>query len=336
VLLVSGDIDRRTGGNLYDRQMERACRRAGLALRIVSVRSTAQARSTLARLEPRVIVIDSIAIPIAAPLVRWARETLRARVIALMHMPTRAHGTRALLRAADRVVAVSPDLARALARAGVPRSRITVIPPGSDGVPRVSRRAASSRGARAASRDDGWLRVLCVANWSPSKGIATLVAAAAHVPQVRLELVGDAGSGPYRHLVIARIRSSGLAGRVVIHGALGERAIARRYAGADVFALPTEREGYGIVFAEALTHGLPIIAADIDAVRQIVGDAGVFVARRRVRPLITALRLVTDAWHRSRLAKAARIRARALPRWRTSQLLFVALVRNEMDVAGGR
>lgn len=336
MLLVSGDPRRRTGGNLYDRHMERACRRAGLALRIVSVGSTAQARSQLERLAPRVIVIDSIAIAIAAPLVRWARETLHARVVALMHMPTTARGTRDLLRMADRVVTVSPDLARTLARLGVSRSRLTVIPPGSDGIPRLSRRTSPSRRTRGARRNDAVLRVLAVANWSPSKGIATLVAAAAQVPEVGLDLVGDVGSGAYRDAVVARIRSSGLGTRIVIHGSLAERALARRYAEADVFALPTEREGYGIVFAEALRHGLPVIAADIAAVRTVVGDAGMFVPPRRVRPLITALRLVTDAWLRGRLAKAARVRARALPRWTTSQDLFVALVRREMhpSVAG--
>lgn len=331
MLLVGGDVTRRTGGNLYDRHMERACRRAGIPLRIVSVGSVAKARSELARLEPRVIVIDSIAIPIAAPLLRWAREELHARVIALMHMPSVARGTRAVLRAADRVVAVSPDLASALARAGVPRSRLSVIAPGSDGIPHVS------PGARG-TRDDGSLRVLAVGNWSPTKGIATLVAAAAHVRETRLDLVGDVGAGAYRDAVLARIGSSGLGDRVVVYGALDGRALARRYAEADVFALPTEREGYGIVFAEALAHSLPIIAADIASVRAIVGDAALLVPPRRVRPLAAALRLMTDAWLRRRLAKAARVRARTLPRWTTSQAAFVGLVRTEMRaaVAGSR
>jgi glycosyltransferase involved in cell wall biosynthesis len=336
VLLVSGDITRRTGGNLYDRHMERACRGAGLALRIVSVRSTAQARSALVRLRPRVIVIDSIAIPMAAPIVHWAHETLHARVIALMHMPTTARGAHGVLREADRVVAVSLDLARTLARSGVPRSRIRVIQPGSDGVPLAPRRAASSRGARDAELADGSLRVLCVANWTPTKGIATLVAAAAHVPEVRVDLVGDVGTGSYRDSVMARIRSSRLGARVVIHGALGQRALAQRYARADVFALPTEREGYGIVFAEALKHGLPVIAGDIRSARSVVGDAGVYVPPRRVRPLVAALRLMTDPWLRRRLARYARVSARALPRWTTSRALFVALVRNEMDAAVAR
>ncbi len=321
MLLVGGDLARRTGGNLYDLRMERACRRAAVPLGIVSIRSTAHARSELARLRPRVIVIDSIAIPIAAPLVGWARTELGARVIALMHMPTKARGTRALLQAADHVVAVSPSLARTL---GVPPSRLTVIPPGRDGVPRVA------RGARG-PRDDGVLHVLSIANWSRAKGITTLVAAAALVPEVHLDLVGDIGTGEYRAAVLAR--TSGMGGRVTIHGTLGEGALARRYAEAHVFALPTEREGYGTVFAEALEHGLPIIASNIAPVRAIVGDAGLLVPPRRVRPLVSALRLMSDTWLRRRLARNARDRARALPSWAASQRAFVALVRSEMRAA---
>jgi glycosyltransferase involved in cell wall biosynthesis len=326
VLLVSGDLGRRTGGTLYDQRMERACRRAGVPLRIISVSSTPQARAALARLRPGVLVIDSIAIPLAAPLLLWARDALGARIVALMHMPTEARGTRALLRSADRVVAVGPDLGREL---GVSRPRLLVIPPGSDGVPRLARTA------RGRHRDAGRLRVLAVANWSRAKGIATLVAAAAHLPEIRLDLVGDVGSGPYRDAVLARIHSSDLGARVVVHGSLSGRALARRYAEADVFALPTEREGYGIVFAEALAHGLPVIAADIPSVRAIVGDAGLFVPPRSVRPLITALRLTSDAWLRRRLAKNARDRARALPSWASSQALFVGLVRSELRAAAG-
>jgi glycosyltransferase involved in cell wall biosynthesis len=231
-----------------------------------------------------------------------------------------------VLRAADAVVAVSPDLARTLSRAGVSRPRLTVIPPGSDGIPRMSR-------GRSRAREGRRLRVLAVANWSASKGIATLVAATAQVTNVHLDLAGDTGTSPYRDKVLAVIASHGVERRVAVHGSLGERALARRYAAADVFALPTEREGYGIVFAEALIHGLPVIAADIASVRAIVGDAGLFVTPRRVRPLAAALRLMTDAWLRRRLANAARVRARGLPRWATSQAAFVALLRGEMDAA---
>ena len=305
--------------------MEHACRRARVPLRIVAARSTTQARSELRRLRPRVIVIDSIAITIAAPLIGWIRRELGARVVLLMHMPTRARGTRALLREADRVIAVSSDLARTLAQQGASRSRLSVIPPGCDGIPHIARRTRKRR--------EHTLRVLAVANWSATKGIATLVAAAAQVPEVHLDLVGDPGRGPYREEVRARVRSNAMGGRIVVHGALDERTLARRYAEADVFALSTEREGYGIVFGEALAHGLPVIAADIAPVRAIVGDAGLYVPPRQVRSLAAALRLMTDEWLRRRLARNARVRARALPRWVASQAEFVALITHEIRAA---
>lgn len=303
--------------------MERACRRAGVPLRIVTIRTTAEARAVLARTRPRLVVIDSIAVDIVAPLLPWLRVALAARVIALMHMAAAARGTRSVLRSADRVAAVSADLARTLASAGIPRSRIVVIPPGSDRVPHVARRGRRGSG----------VRVLTVANWSPSKGIATLVAAAARVPEVRLDLVGDTRPASYRDAVIARIRSTGIRERVFVHGSLGERALARRYAEADVFALATEREGYGTVFAEAIRHGLPVIAADITTARDICGDAGLYVPPRRVLPLAAALRLVTDAWLRRRLARAARSRARKLPSWSRSEAAFIALIRSGLRAA---
>lgn len=325
MLLVTGDITRRTGGNLYDLRMQRACARAGVRLRIVSVRSTAQARSELARLRPRVIVIDSIALRLVAPLLPWMRGQ-RSRVVALMHMRTSAPGTRAVLRAADRIVAVSPHLARTLVRSGAKRSRIAVIPPGSDGIMPVS---------RARRRNDPKLHVLAVANWSRTKGIATLVAAAAHIPEVRLDLVGETG-GAHRDEVMAIIRSRRLGDRVVVHGALKGGALARRYVAADVFALPSEREGYGTVFAEALTCGLPVIAGDVEPVRTLVGDAGLFVPPGRVRPLVSALRLVSDPWLRRRLASSARVRARALPSWARTEAAFVSLVESEVQATVAR
>lgn len=323
---MSGDVARRTGGNLYDRRMERACRRAGVPLRIVSVRSTSHARAVLAREGARVVVVDSIAIPIVAPLLRWMRGKLRARVVVLMHMRTTARGTRALFRSADGFIAASESLRRMLVSAAVPRSRIHTIPPGCDRVPRVPR----------STRRHGGTHVLTVANWSPSKGIATLVAAVNAVPNVHLDLVGDTGAGGYRDRVLARLRSRGLRERVVVHGTLRDAALARRYADADVFALATTREGYGTVFAEALAAGLPVVAADIPAARDVVGDAGLFVRPGRVRPLVAALRLMTDPWLRRRLTAAARSRARSLPRWAAAEDAFVALVKDELRATGAR
>src|SRR5205823_7748304 len=240
---------------------------------------------------------------IAAPLA--ARYLMRLRkngseVVALAHM---AQGAKALARRADRVIAVSKGLADELVAGGVDRRRIVVIRPGRDRV--VSR-----------PRQNGDGRVLCVANWTASKGIHTLVAAVAGVPGVSLDLVGDMPDAVYAARVRRAIAERGLTRRVRVHGSLGASALGRRYAAASIFALPTIREGYPIAYVEALAHALPIVGSDIPAVREVTGSAAVLVAPRRVAPLAAALKtLVSNERARRALAKRSLLRARQLSTW---------------------
>jgi glycosyltransferase involved in cell wall biosynthesis len=112
-----------------------------------------------------------------------------------------------------------------------------------------------------------------------------------------------------------------------VHGSLGRTALARRYAAAAIFALPSTREAYPIVFAEALAHGLPVIGCDIPAVREVTAGAAILVPAGRVRPLATALkRLLTDEPSRRALERRSLRRARRLPTWAESEARFVRVV----------
>src|SRR5439155_642543 len=82
---------------------------------------------------------------------------------------------------------------------------------------------------------------------------------------------------------------------------LGGAALERRYRSASAFVLPSVRESYGMALASALAYGLPSIACDIPATREVAGDAALLVAPGRVRPLADALRsLTTDRQLRDR------------------------------------
>jgi glycosyltransferase involved in cell wall biosynthesis len=198
---------------------------------------------------------------------------------------------------------------------GIDRRRIVVIPPGRE---QVARRHSGAG-----------VTVLCVANWTPAKGIHTLVAAAARVPDLTLDLVGDTPDPIYAARVRDLIRSRGLAGRVRVHGSIGRRALARRYATAALFALPSVREGYPIVFAEALARGLPVVGCDIAAVREVTGGAALLVPPGRIAPLGAALeRLVSDEQWRRSWARRSLARARRLPTWAESEARFVRAVRD--------
>ena len=171
--------------------------------------------------------------------------------------------------------------------------------------------------------------MLCVANWTPGKGIHTLVTAAARVPGISLDLVGDTPDRAYAARVRRLILARGLGKRVRVYGSLGRAALERRYAAASVFALPTIREGYPIVFVEALAHGLPIVGCEIPAVREVTRSAAILVPPGGVAPLTAALkRLATDERARLSLARRAIVRARQLSTWGESEAQFVRVVRN--------
>uniref|UniRef100_UPI0028B10A8F glycosyltransferase family 4 protein n=1 Tax=Microbacterium sp. TaxID=51671 RepID=UPI0028B10A8F len=82
-------------------------------------------------------------------------------------------------------------------------------------------------------------------------------------------------------------------------------------------SLATRYEGYGLVFDEALAHGLPIVSCRTGAVPETVPpDAGVLVAPDDPVAFADALRtLLVDRAHRARLAAAAARAGARLPTW---------------------
>jgi glycosyltransferase involved in cell wall biosynthesis len=287
-----------------------AMQRAGIRVTTVVLRNRRDA-ARLRELRGPLVLVDTIAASFAAP--HLAR--LRARgseVVALTHM---RQGAMVLARRADRVIAVSRALADELVAGGIDRRRIVVIQPGRE---RVAVRPHRNVGRR----------VLCVGNWTPAKGIHTLVAAVARLPDVTLDLVGDAPDAAYAARVRRAIAARGLARRVRVYGSLGAAALERRYAAASVFALPSIREAYGIAYAEALAHGLPVVGCDIPATREVTGRAAILVTPGRVAPLAAALkRLVTNERTRRDFARRSLVRARRLPTWTESEARFVRAVR---------
>jgi glycosyltransferase involved in cell wall biosynthesis len=100
--------------------------------------------------------------------------------------------------------------------------------------------------------------------------------------------------------------------------------LAELYAGADLFVLASRFEGYGMAFAEAIAHGLPIVGTTAGAIVETVpASAGILVEPNDVPALSDALRrLITDPVLRGVLATEARAAATALPTWRRSAELF--------------
>jgi len=120
---------------------------------------------------------------------------------------------------------------------------------------------------------------------------------------------------------IARYR---LGERVTLLGAVPPERIGELYAGADLFVLASRFEGYGMVYAEAIVRGLPVVGTTAGAIPETVpAGTGVLVAPDDVTALALALRrLIENPDERQRLAVGARATAARLPSWQDSALLF--------------
>jgi glycosyltransferase involved in cell wall biosynthesis len=336
-----GETNRLTGGYLYHARVLAGLRERGVEIEEfvpcgASPAEQEEATSNLGLvLNSRtfdVIVVDALARVVCAPhLDRWCEE---CPVVAMVHeLPSVAGAEEAsgrereyeepLLRA-ERLISVSEHGKSILQGRGVPPERIRVVPPGLDRL--LGSGSAAERPVR-----DGAVRALCVAQWIPRKGILDLVRAwtLRERTGARLLLAGETDADPdYAEAVYTAIADAPDAS-VTVAGPVDDGTLASAYAGADLFALPSRYEGYGIVYAEALAYGLPVIACDVGPVPALVGEeAALLVSPGDVGALYGALDLIVgDADLRDRMSVAARRRARELPRWEDTIVGFLGVLR---------
>jgi glycosyltransferase involved in cell wall biosynthesis len=156
-------------------------------------------------------------------------------------------------------------------------------------------------------RADDDVLVLSVARLVPEKGIDDLIRAAAEAGDPRLRLV-VAGDGPEREALVELAAELGV--HLTIPGHLAEAELARMYVDADVFALLSRHEPWGVAVNEAAASGLPLLLSDrVGAASDLLADGhnGFLVPAGDVHGAAAALnRLAADPALRHELGAHSR------------------------------
>ena len=178
---------------------------------------------------------------------------------------------------------------------------------------------------------DSPVRILSVGSVEPRKAQAELFRALERLPHLnwRWDVVGSPESAPeYAQSLTGAVVRSPLSSRVTIHGGLGRDETRRLFREADIFALPSRFETYGMVFAEARCAGLPVLARAVGGVPEVVRHRAEGLLVAPGRPIAGALALlIADRSRRAELALGARASAAALPGWDEQAAMFADALR---------
>jgi glycosyltransferase involved in cell wall biosynthesis len=338
---VPGDLATPTGGYAYDRRIIGELRKFGWEVQVLDLgggfphptnKARAFAASRLLTIPPgRAVVADGLAYGVLPDEADKLRQ--KNPIVALVHHPLALetglsglqmaqmrHSERAALACARHVIVTSGATARLLASDyGVTQDCISVVVPGRD--------VARNRPAIS----DGVLRLLSVGAIVPRKGFDVLIAALAAVSDLtwHLTIAGDRTPDPgCAARLDAAIARYGLADRVVVLGAVSDERIAELYAVSEIFVLASRFEGYGMAFAEAIAHRLPVVGTMAGAIPDTVPQgAGVLVPADDVQAMADSLRrLIENPAERERMSACAREACASQPSWAESARLFAQTI----------
>ncbi|HEX2102702.1 MAG TPA: glycosyltransferase [Solirubrobacteraceae bacterium] len=225
-------------------------------------------------------VRTALVVALGGPIERWAQRRAAATIVLTE-------------RLAARVAPVAGRERVRVMRRGVDRTAFA--DPGPDPFPELRGRP----------------RVVFLGRLARSKGVDTLVAAAARLrtPGAQVVLVGD---GPARAEVEAASRRLDVDGHVHVTGFVPHHRTPAVLASADLLVLPSTYEELGTVLVEALQVGLPAVASNVGGIPEVVehGRTGMLVPPGDAAALAEAIdAILGDRGLAARMGAAARERA---------------------------
>lgn len=214
---------------------------------------------------------------------------------------------RLLLNRADAVVTVSETSAALIAAHRLTRRPVTVVPNAADPAPDPTRLPRT--------RD-----LVYMGTFMPYKNVATLVRAAALLPDHTLHLVSRVDPGERE-----RLTALAPGARLVFHDGADDATYRDLLRGATALVTASRDEGFGLPLIEAMDVGTPLVVSDIPVFREVGGDAAAYVDPDHAAGFVHAIRELYDDEVWRQRSEASRRRA-AHYAWDRSARVLVALL----------
>ena len=338
-LVIYGSLDTVSGGYLYDRKLVEHLRRAGHSVEIISLPWRNYPRhlldnfsddwfQRLRRARVDVLLQDELNHP---SLFRVNRR-LRHRAVSIVHhlRTSESHPAwlRIFYRAVERQYLASVNgfiFNSETTRAAVEKllnhaapNCVVALPAGNRFNPDID-----AEQIRARAKSPGALRIVFVGNLIPRKGLHILLDALAQLTSGTWQLAVIGNPNVDRQYT-ARIRNQIAAQhltKVRLVGAVQDTALANLLAQSHVLVVPSDYEGYGIVYLEGMSFGLPGIATTAGAASEIIthDENGFLIAPNKSAKLAVCLAaLQRDRDRLARMSLSARERFLRQPSWEES------------------
>ena len=328
-----GDINRLTGGYLYQKKLAEYLRSSGAEVDIISVREMPYPLyfganfwflGCCLRKKYDLVIEDEMVHPALWLFNLWARHIRKMKIVAIVHLlrwvamegswqaPLTKLLEKLMLTSAHLIIANSKDTKVKLESMGFHRQAIEVVHPGFD----IPYHTPSTEPPH-----QNGIKILFVGNLLPGKGVEFLLEAIHHLKSAgaTLDVVGDEGVAPgYSRRLKEMVAHGELKEKVRFRGRVAWEVIGDFYSGADIFVLPSRYEAYGTVLAEAMSFGLPIVATNVGGIPEIVahGKNGLLVPPGDARSLAAAInKFVLSASLREEFSKASYERSTELNSW---------------------
>jgi len=336
-LVIYGSLETVSGGYLYDRKLVEYLRACGDTVEVISLPWRSYPRHLGDNFSPelqrrfRELRLDILLEDeLNHPSLIWSRRGEKAYpVVSIVHhlrtseqhpgwiKPFYRIVERAYLRSVDGFV-FNSQATRIMVedQMRITRPNIVAYPAGN-----AYPGAPSSGDVRARAFQPGPLRLLFLGNVIPRKGLHRLLEAIARLPGdvCQLSVVGRCDIDPrYSAQIVQRAGQPDLSGKVSLMGRLPDSWMPAVLASHQVVVVPSDYEGFGIVYLEGFAFGLPAIAsAQGGAVELVEQDkTGYLVDPEDMAGLAEAVaQLAADRERLAYMSQAAQIRFAAHPTW---------------------